>query len=88
MSHFLRHENCPRCGSADNLAVYTDGGKHCFTPDCGYHVFGDNDEEMMETNPKLSMEGIVSSIPDRRITQNTANKYGVTVEFCPSGEIS
>jgi twinkle protein len=88
VSKFLRHESCPRCLSEDNVAVYEGNSKHCFTPDCGYHVFGDNDEEMMETNPKLSMEGIVSSIPDRRITQNTANKYGVTVEFSPSGEIS
>ena len=88
MSKFLRHENCPNCGSADNLAVYTDGGKHCFTPDCGYHVFSDGTSDMLETNPKLSMEGIVASIPDRRISQDTVAKFGVTVEFGPSGEIA
>jgi Zn ribbon nucleic-acid-binding protein len=35
MSEFLRHAPCPKCGSKDNLAVYSDGGSHCFG--CGYH---------------------------------------------------
>lgn len=36
MAHFLRHTNCPECGSRDNLALYSDGGGHCFG--CGYHI--------------------------------------------------
>lgn len=36
MAHFLRHTSCPECGSRDNLALYSDGGQHCFG--CGYHV--------------------------------------------------
>ena len=35
-SKFIGHEQCPKCGSKDNLARYTDGA-HCFTPDCGYY---------------------------------------------------
>lgn len=44
MGKFLRYEGCPRCKdrgrdtSSDNLAVYSDGSKHCFA-NCGYHVF-------------------------------------------------
>jgi hypothetical protein len=40
---FKCYEPCPRCrergkdGRGDNLAVYSDGGGHCFS--CGYHVF-------------------------------------------------
>lgn len=30
---FIRHTNCPKCGSRDNLAEYTDGS-YCFG--CGY----------------------------------------------------
>jgi len=30
---FLRHEPCPRCGSSDALAIYSDGGSFCFS--CG-----------------------------------------------------
>ena len=43
MSRFLYYEQCPRClengkdSRGDNLAVYQDGGKHCFS--CHYHVF-------------------------------------------------
>jgi len=27
---FTHHEPCPKCGSRDNLAVYSDGGAYCF----------------------------------------------------------
>lgn len=29
-SHFVKHESCPKCGSRDNLARYSDGGAFCF----------------------------------------------------------
>jgi len=43
MAKVVRHEPCPRCRElgndtrGDNLAVYSDDGKHCFA--CGYHIF-------------------------------------------------
>ena len=43
MARFVGYEQCPRCARAgrdsrgDNLGVYADGGKHCFS--CGFHVF-------------------------------------------------
>ena len=33
---FLYHEPCPKCGSRDNVGVYSDGHKWCFG--CGYYV--------------------------------------------------
>jgi hypothetical protein len=45
VSHFIKHERCPKCSrmgndrSGNNLAVYSDGHKHCFA--CGYYVRGD-----------------------------------------------
>lgn len=33
-SHFLKHSPCPRCGSKDNLAVYSSGTGFCFG--CGF----------------------------------------------------
>lgn len=42
-AHVIKHEQCPECvklgkdTSKDNLALYSDGGMHCFG--CGYHVF-------------------------------------------------
>lgn len=35
MSRFVGHEQCPKCGSRDNLARYDDGGAFCFG--CHYH---------------------------------------------------
>ena len=35
-SQFLKHESCPKCGSKDNLARYTDYA-YCFSSDCGYY---------------------------------------------------
>ena len=45
MSHFIKHERCPKCSamgqdrSGNNLAVYSDSHKHCFA--CGFYVRGD-----------------------------------------------
>lgn len=36
MSNFSHHEECPECGSADNLGVWEDGHKWCFG--CHYYV--------------------------------------------------
>lgn len=38
MSEFVRHEECPKCLSKDNLAVFDDGHKWCFG--CGYYETG------------------------------------------------
>ena len=36
MAKFIGHEPCPRCGSRDNLARYSDGGGYCFG--CQYTI--------------------------------------------------
>lgn len=35
-SEYLHKESCPKCGSGNNLARYSDGSAYCFTPGCGY----------------------------------------------------
>lgn len=37
MASFQKHEPCPKCGSKDNLARYSDGSGYCFG--CGYTEF-------------------------------------------------
>ena len=88
-SKFLRHESCPECNSSDALAIYSDGGQHCFGAGCDYHVHG-GDQGMTSELPKakpLNFKGVVSSIPQRRISQDTCGRYGVTVEYTSTGEI-
>ena len=80
-SKFLRHESCPKCGSKNNLARYSDGHAHCFTPDCGYYEKGEVEVIPMTNNQNSYSDlyvGQVTSLQDRNITQETANKYGVT----------
>ena len=78
-SKFLRHEACPKCGSKNNLARYTDGHAHCFTPDCGYYEKAEGVATPMNntTNNDLYV-GQTTPLKDRGISQETASKYGVT----------
>ena len=89
-SHFVRHEPCPSCGSKDNLARYSDGHAVCFTGGCDYYERATG--EVIESKPlnrKLKeMTGVIASIPDRRISEATCKKYGVTVEYDTEGKIS
>ena len=90
-STFLRHEACPKCGSSNNLARYSDGHAHCFSTGCGYYERGNGTAPDSLAPPTTTrafeMTGVIAAIPDRKITQKTAQKFGVTVEFSPSGEI-
>ena len=81
-SQFVKHENCPKCGSKNNLGRYSDGHAYCFTPDCGYHEKGEGEVIPMtktynNTYSSLST-GQTTSLRDRNISQETAKKYGVT----------
>ena len=79
------------CGSSDALAIYDDGGAHCFAVGCDYHIHGgDMEVTIAATTAKpsrLSMGGVVAAIPQRRLSQDTCSRYGVTVEYSTTGEI-
>ena len=58
-SRVIGKKQCPKCASSgndrsrDNLALYSDGGQHCFS--CSYHVRGSNQPRLHEhtqTKPK------------------------------------
>ncbi len=89
-STFVKHEPCPACGSEDNLARYSDGHATCFTAGCNHYEHADG--KIVESKPtqtrKLEMNGVIASIPDRRISATTCKKFGVTVEYDPKGQIT
>ena len=76
MAELLRHQQCPQCAvngqdrSGDNLAVYSDGGSHCFA--CGYHVHGT--EEYNGERDKVENIKDFSEEAKQRIKENTATK--------------
>ena len=88
-STFVQHEPCPACGSKDNLARYSDGHAVCFTGGCSHYERGDGQVISIQQKPARSLEmtGVIAAIPDRRINQATAQRYGVTVEYGTDGQI-
>ena len=98
MALFKFKSQCPKCvekggdKSKDNLANYSDGGKHCFS--CGYHVHGDenyvpNEEEeemlddikeMSEDSKKRIKEGTTHKLTWRGIRPETNKFFGVVYE--------
>ena len=80
-STFLAHEPCPSCGSDDNLSRYSDGHGYCFG--CQHWEAGSGQVTTNITSikrAKLEMTGTIEALPDRRISQQTCKKFGVTVE--------
>lgn len=89
MSEFIRHDECPKCGSSDGLAIYDDN-EHCFSQGCGYHKnYGDNviEEKAVKSKKSPVEERPVTPLPrkvqpginHRKIESATVNKYKVTV---------
>lgn len=81
-SRFLKHIACEHCGSTDANSLYDDGHTHCFK--CGTTEFEHQHEERsvmrdaVAPTKKLEIRGQIKSIPDRGISQQTCEKYGVT----------
>ena len=80
-SKVIRREACPECGSKDNVAVYDDGGKHCYGSSCTYRVHSNSGNIIkMERKPSpMKTTGTFNSIVDRKISLDTCKFYGVTV---------
>lgn len=83
MSRVVRRLNCPKCGSRDNVALYDDGGEHCFTPGCTYHVSGSSSSFTMSSfatnDSHTEIEPLVGSynaIPSRHIPEETCKLFG------------
>lgn len=81
-SRFLKHIACEHCGSTDGNSLYDDGHTHCFV--CNKTEFEHQHEERsvmrdaIAPTKKLEIKGTIKSIPDRGISQQTCEKYGVT----------
>lgn len=89
-SSFLYKTGCPKCGSRDNLAVYSDGGQHCFGFGCNYHVKGTEDTSDSSGNTEVISEDTKESLREflrgeyralkkRAITEETCRRWGYTV---------
>jgi len=80
-SFLLRKEPCPKCGSRDNLGVYSDGHKFCFGQGCGHYEKGDGETpSSAHHTPRKPMSiptitGEVKALPKRGLTAATCEKW-------------
>ena len=89
-SQYMHKEPCPKCGSRDNVAVYSNGRKKCFGAGCDYillqHLPTDNAppeiDGMKSPSKKKSLiqHDTYTSIASRRISQETCAKYDYSVQ--------
>ena len=85
MSRVVGHERCPACAKlgkdrhGDNLAVYEDGGEHCFS--CGYHYSAEKRPNVpyLEGSPKEGPTSVASDAPSL--------PYDVTSEIDPRASL-
>lgn len=79
------HQPCPDCGSSDALTVY-DWGTKCYSAVCGKVTFN-NDQipeikmvhNVSKTKQFSPVTGVVRSIPERAISKQTCEFFGVVV---------
>ena len=75
-STLIAHEPCPKCGSRDNLARYSDGHGYCFG--CSHYEHGDGQptKQRAPVRKDLLPLGEYRALPRRKITQETCEKFG------------
>jgi twinkle protein len=95
MSKLIRHDSCPSCGSANNLAVYDDH-EYCFGHGCEHYRNYNGDNAIakeskaapVSTRPITPLpEKEMPAIKSRGIDSSTVNKYKVSVNTNPDNTI-
>ena len=91
------HQPCPLCGSTDAVGVNEDGSAKCFSCDSFMPNYeeackGKNMETNQQTNTSIKQPdnievGSFSALTDRKITKDTAQKYGVKVVHDLQGNV-
>lgn len=78
MSKFVRHVPCDNCGSSDANSLFSDGHTWCFSCETG--TFPDQEGRTNKTSTKsiTPIPQNFEALPDRRISAETAKRYGVT----------
>ena len=79
-SSLVGKEPCPKCGSRNNLARYSDGHAYCFSPGCEYYEHGDGTTREHNGRPRMAADlisgGEFKPLAKRDVTEETARKFG------------
>jgi twinkle protein len=85
-SKLIKHIACDACGSSDANGLYDDNHTYCFSCNTYYNETDADELSVMRDavaprkQTMLEIKGQIKAIPDRGITQQTCEKYGVTQE--------
>jgi twinkle protein len=82
-SQFVGREPCPKCGSEDNLARYSDGHAYCFGVTCNHYEpaprhEGDDDgprRPVTKSAPSELLRGRYAALTKRHISEETATRF-------------
>lgn len=85
MSRLLKHGPCPKCGSSDALAIYSDH-EYCFSFGCGHYLSYDKKVMNIVDKPPNSLviplpPPSMPALEDRGIDATTINKYQVSTDY-------
>lgn len=72
----IEHTSCPKCGSKDNRAIYSDGSSWCFG--CGKYTSPTHREILIEKPPKHPPKDLTSNLPYQYC--HWLDKYELTKE--------
>ena len=92
MAFVKLHLPCDACGSKDALSVNENGSSKCFS--CGDFIKNYNKEDSsmeLVKNKNTSLDNkhgaIYGALNDRKISKDTATKYGVKAVYNSDGEV-
>lgn len=98
MKDFIKHDECPKCGSKDNLGIYKDH-EYCFSADCDHVKYYDNNNNkgntMVQKDQGADPASPITLLPakkmpaikERGIDATTVGKYLVTVNTNPESKV-
>ena len=85
------HVPCTVCDSSDGVSINEDDSWHCFS--CESHGskydgdYTENGDSSKSKEAKIKSKGIVGALTDRKISSETAKKYGVTITRNKDGSV-
>lgn len=92
----VSHEHCAQCGSKDNLAVYEDGYKKCFSMGCGFWEGTKGDEGVVAASAGVRKPASVrtqsmipveyEALPKRGLSEEVCKRFKYGVGFNEFGE--
>jgi twinkle protein len=88
-----KYQPCPNCGSSDARSINNNGTSKCFScqkwfkPSEIEQTIPIEQDEITVIETNVESEGVYASLSDRKISVETAKKYGVKVSYDTKGII-